>query len=261
VEPPTATAEHSAGGRGSIALSALPGAELDVASSLLKFHARAFEPMVWQRHWWNVFMFAAYRRWFILFGLLILAVAGPVDLLYDPNDVGIVAFSVCLNFGAIAFIVFLGTHWLDRRLAWEALCGFESVFCLANILVYNLTVLWLAAPSDVPNALSYATSAVGNTIAVLVVITSDAVPRALMSLRTRQLMFAVGALLVIAIWLRAGVFTSPTSADVCIVVCMPLLRVQASAAFNLAVFLLRFCASLSLWPGAAVILRTRLYLE
>jgi hypothetical protein len=252
--------------RGSIALSALPGSELDVASSLLKFRARTFKPLIQQQRWWNAFMFGAHRRWFIVACVLLAATSGLMDAVYSRNDepIAIVAASVCVNLSKLAFVAYMGAHWLDRRLAREALCGFESVYCLANFFVYNVAALWLAAPVGL-NVLSYATGVVGDGMAFLIVVASDAMPRALVSRRVLQMLYGVVALLSAAAWMRAGILISSPSdgvdGEVCIIICMPLLRVQASAAFNLSVFLLRFCASLSVWPRAAVILRTRLYLE
>jgi hypothetical protein len=183
-----------------------------------------------------------------------------------------VLFSLVTN---ALFILFVGValaEWFDARLAWAALRTFDSLFSLANVALYFIASVWTAAlrpaADGTPRALLMAASiveALSTLISFVGVLSSDAVPRAVLSRRMQLAIFGVAVAICGWRWLQDGLLAASDAAgggtEVCIIVCTSLQRVLGAAAFNVAVFAAKFFVSLSVWPRAAVILRARLYLE
>jgi hypothetical protein len=245
-------------------------ATLDTRRSVVRFPSRPFSPIIARRRC-NSFMFSTARRWWLALLSVTLLAAVFASLFYDTQSAWSMAYAAAVE-GVLAIaVLFAAFHWCDWRMATLALASFDALYSLGNVTIYCIAVIYIAAWQDTVSRTLIVAEAVAEALCVAVgfsfVLVSDAVPRAILSRRAQQALYGVAAAIFGWVWLRSGILYSAETAaadalgDVCLITCMPLERVLASAAFNLTIFAVKFCVSLWLWPRAACILRARVHVE
>jgi hypothetical protein len=215
---------------------------------------------------WNRFMFTDRGRGCLTGTIVAAALAGLTTAILDSaipdaSDLLIAVATVGHVLG-IPSLVLIWLHWVDRHLLLFLLRRWECLYVLLNLLVHIIGLEWI----NFMDATKYTASesmawfiAIPNGVTLFlsysICLCSDCIFRRFFSRKARVMCLTAVSLIALQTYVRHGILTPAYDTEVCIFVCMPLVRTVGSTALTISAFCAKYAIALVVKPNSAMLLK------
>jgi hypothetical protein len=241
---------------------------IDTVSHLLNFPVHNLQSAMRVSNW-NRFMLSkdGARRFLVCYWIVIILTV-LANYFVDQQVLVLLWLTFLSWLVCIGFSIMVAIHWIDIQLFKLTIRQFDCIYVIVYAIIFQFTEVyrWVftSSPYYVFSMVVVTTCSAGYAGCVILLLVTDSVPKQLAS-RQFQLFVYFTLMLIHAYFWVIRAYTQTEHLDenmqLCLYACIPVLQLNAEAAFTLAVFWAKFVLSLILWPTHAVILRNRVVLK